>query len=132
MVERAESQLKAQEIVKRKELQAQVDKASFQSLSGDLASDLEEVEKYNRQLTVATSLWAQQVQSYKRNRRNKGLNRVTEFMSSRLHIIEVPNFEDVPKAYSQFKVAAAKEPGAARHVDSMCPCSIQASNMLSV
>ena len=72
-MERAESQLKAQEIVKRKELQAQVDKASFQSLSGDLASDLEEVEKYNRQLTVATSLWAQQLQSYKRNRRNKGV-----------------------------------------------------------
>ena len=108
LVDRTESQLKAEALVKRRELQAQVDKASYETLCSDLEKDLVELQNYNRDLGTAKDLWADQVQSYKRNRRNKGLTKVGELMESRLNIIQIPSFSDMPKHYSMFKVKAAK------------------------
>ena len=69
------------------------------------------MELYNRSLAEAKDLWADQVQSYKRNRRNKGLAKVSSLMDSRMSATQLADFADVPKYYSQFKVHAAKDLG---------------------
>ena len=114
IVDRAQAHMRSDELRKRKELQAQVDKASFQSLELDLAKDVAPLQEYDTKLTVARELWTDQVQSYKRNRRNRGLTRVQKIMDHRLSVVELDpsaagGFKSIPKHYGMFKNLAAKD-----------------------
>ena len=114
MTQRAENQLRNEELRKKKELQAQVDKASIQSLTEQMSQDVEALKVYDKGLSEAKELWGDTVQSYKRNRRNKGLARVEDIMNTRLSVqmLEVgPNggFKSIPRHYGLFKNGAAKD-----------------------
>ncbi|CAE7199295.1 unnamed protein product [Symbiodinium sp. CCMP2456] len=115
LTQRAANQLRSEELRKKKELQAQVDKASIQSLTEQVTQDVEALKVYDKSLAEAKELWGDMVQSYKRNRLNKGLTRVDEIMNTRLSVqtLEVggPNggFKSIPRHYNLFKSGAAKD-----------------------
>ncbi|CAE7226915.1 unnamed protein product [Symbiodinium microadriaticum] len=114
LTQRAANQLRNEELRKKKELQTQVDKASIQSLTEQMTQDVEALKTYDKSLAEAKELWGDMVQSYKRNRRNKGLARVEDIMNTRLsvQVLEVgPNggFKSIPKHYGLFKNGAAKD-----------------------
>lgn len=131
MTQRAANQLRSEELRKKKELQAQVDKASIQSLTEQVTQDVEALKVYDKSLAEAKELWGDMVQSYKRNRRNKGLTRVDEIMNTRLSVqtLEVggPNggFKSIPRHYGLFKSGAAKDMDLKDIVDAdTCPAHV--------
>ena len=130
MTQRAANQLRNEELRKKKELQTQVDKASIQSLTEQMTQDVEALKTYDKSLAEAKELWGDMVQSYKRNRRNKGLARVEDIMNTRLsvQVLEVgPNggFKSIPKHYGLFKNGAAKDMDLKDIVDAdTCPAHV--------
>ena len=108
IVDRASAEMRGAELKKRKELQQKVDQASYETLKNEVANDLALLSEYNLAVARAKELWTDQVQSYKRNRRNKGLQRVQELMDNRLSLVDLESsvsggYKSIPKHYSSFK-----------------------------
>lgn len=85
-----------------------MDQASYETLQNEVANDLALLSEYNLAVATAKELWTDQVQSYKRNRRNKGLQRVQELMDNRLSLVDLESsvsggYKSIPKHYSSFK-----------------------------
>ncbi|CAJ1374819.1 unnamed protein product [Effrenium voratum] len=111
VLERQESQFVIAAANKRQELKKQLESATFLSLMEDLKHDKDKVSTFATKLQLARSNWGQAVQAYKRARRNKGVERITHLMRSRLDIklIQENGLVDLPRLYNLFKVTALQD-----------------------
>jgi hypothetical protein len=104
-IQRQEAKLEKHELDRRSDLKTQIEHATYNSLCNDLNDDFATLTKYNDDLMAAHAEWGPAVASYKRARRNKGVQKVQAMMQSRLQIGTLGNegLHDIAKCYSLFK-----------------------------
>ena len=78
--------------------------------------------------------WGPALAAYKRSRRNRGLQNVEELMEGRIGLYQLDNkqtFIDIPKQYSQFKIASQADKGL-KHIPHDNTLWTQLENIVSV
>ena len=109
ILDKMDNKLKQEELQRKRELKKQVDLATFESLKEDLSKDVSLVQDYNEALRLAQETWQGMVQSYKRNRHLKGLEKTESIMKDRLCLVGLQSLVELPRHYSLFKANAEKD-----------------------
>ena len=104
ILDKIEAQMKAEHVHKQREIKRQVDQLSFQGMKEDLDKDMEKIGQYNKSLEEAQDIWADQVQSYKKNRHARGLAAVEELMTTKLNVCGLKSsFLELAQHFGRFR-----------------------------
>ena len=114
VLDRQESEIMLAAAKKRKELQKQLETATYMSLVEQLKLDREMLFQFVDKLKAARKHWSQTVQAYKRDRKNQGLERIGQILQSAcsIELLESPGgtgaISDIARHFSVFKQGSAK------------------------
>lgn len=97
-----------EQMARKKELQRQVNDASFQALRDDLLTDITKIEEYHQAVQAFRGSWENRVRAHKRRRRSNGLEAVAQLMNTRLRVSSLEKTQDILNEFSEFKKQCEK------------------------
>lgn len=109
VLERQKQALDQHALAKQQELRRVVAKATFDSLTNDVLSDVKKLEVYTKDRINIETTWSARVQSHRRARRNKGKEAVQNYMDTRMRVASIETVT-MTVEYNSFLAAQQKEP----------------------
>lgn len=102
VIARLQTDLETKQLQRNRELREQVQQATFTQLQEELSEDCNKLTQYYDRLNQVRLHWGDTVTNYKRNRYNRGLDKVREVMTHTMAVTPVEP-AGMPMEYASFK-----------------------------